>query len=109
MLPRKPNLSGAVFGLLAILLVTLVAGPVGTPVVRGQAGPLKVVTTISPIADLIKNVGGDRVQVTSLVPVGADLPGQRREVHRPADRTGQLHRAAGSNAAGRPAGAGHHP
>ena len=32
--------------------------------------PLKVVTSISPIADLIRNVGGDRVEVTALVPLG---------------------------------------
>ena len=31
-----------------------------------------VVATVSPIADLVAQVGGDRVEVTSLVPAGAD-------------------------------------
>jgi len=31
-----------------------------------------VITSISPLADLIKNVGGDAVQVVSLVPPGSD-------------------------------------
>jgi manganese/iron transport system substrate-binding protein len=66
----KPNLVRTILVLLAVLLVPLVAGPVTAPIVSGQGGPLKVVTTISPIADLIRNVGGNRVQVTSLVPVG---------------------------------------
>jgi ABC-type Zn uptake system ZnuABC Zn-binding protein ZnuA len=67
----KPSIVGTIFVFLAVVLVALVAGPVALPIVSGQAGPLKVVTTISPIADLIMNVGGGRVQVTSLVPVGA--------------------------------------
>jgi len=37
-----------------------------------QSGRLKVVTSIMPIADLIQNVGGDRVQVTALVPPGGE-------------------------------------
>lgn len=31
-----------------------------------------VITSISPLADLIKEVGGDRIQVISLVPTGSD-------------------------------------
>jgi manganese/iron transport system substrate-binding protein len=67
----KLSLASTVVGVLAVILISCVAGPAATPMVRGQVAPLKVVTTISPLADLIKNVGGDRVQVTSLVPVGA--------------------------------------
>lgn len=44
-------------------------GPAG---VSGSAGPLIVTTSISPIADLIRQVGGDRVKVTNLVPTGVD-------------------------------------
>jgi len=52
---------------LLLLAPLLLAAPV-----RAQAAPLPVVTSISPLADLIGNVGGDRVQVTALVPVGGD-------------------------------------
>ena len=34
--------------------------------------PLQVVTTSNIVADWIRNVGGDRVEVTSLLPVGGD-------------------------------------
>ena len=40
-------------------------GPVG-------AGPLKVVATTSIIADAVRNVGGDHVAVTTLMPAGTD-------------------------------------
>ncbi len=36
-----------------------------------KAGP-KVITSIEPFADLIRQVGGERAQVTALVPAGAD-------------------------------------
>lgn len=43
------------------------------PTVTPQSGgPLKVVTTTGILADLVRNVGGEHVDVTSLVPVGAD-------------------------------------
>ena len=35
--------------------------------------PLSVVTTTALLADLVKNVGGDLVSVTALVPLGADV------------------------------------
>ena len=34
---------------------------------------VRVVTTTALLADLVKNVGGDRVQVSSIVPAGADV------------------------------------
>jgi ABC-type Zn uptake system ZnuABC Zn-binding protein ZnuA len=37
-----------------------------------QSGPLKLATSIRPIADLIQNVGGDRVEVLALVPPGGE-------------------------------------
>ena len=40
-------------------------GPVG-------AGPLKVVATTSIIADAVRNVGGEHVTVTTLMPAGTD-------------------------------------
>lgn len=40
---------------------------------NGSAGetPIKVVTTMSVLADMIKNVGGQRVQVENIIPLGA--------------------------------------
>jgi ABC-type Zn uptake system ZnuABC Zn-binding protein ZnuA len=35
------------------------------------AGTLKVVTTTTVFADIVRNVGGDRVSVTSIIPAGA--------------------------------------
>ena len=39
----------------------------------GGSSTVSVVTTSTVFADLIRNVGGDRVLVTSLVPAGADV------------------------------------
>ena len=44
------------------------AGPSG-----GASSALVVVTTSAVFADMVRNVGGDRVTVTSLVPKGADV------------------------------------
>ena len=37
-----------------------------------DAEPLKVVTTLNFIGDWVENIGGDRVEVTSLLPIGSD-------------------------------------
>ncbi|MCU0481799.1 MAG: zinc ABC transporter substrate-binding protein, partial [Anaerolineae bacterium] len=37
--------------------------------------PLKVVATMSIIADVAKNVGGDLVDVTAIIPAGSDVHG----------------------------------
>ncbi|MFP5020744.1 anchored repeat ABC transporter, substrate-binding protein [Pseudonocardia phyllosphaerae] len=57
--------------LLAVAALGLVAS-CGTATQPGADRPLKVVTTTGIIADLVRNVGGDRVEVSSLVPPGAD-------------------------------------
>ena len=38
----------------------------------GDAPALKVVTTTNIVADWVQNVGGDRVEVDSLLPTGGD-------------------------------------
>lgn len=38
----------------------------------GDSGKVQVVTTLPLFADFVREVGGDRVEVTSLVPAGAD-------------------------------------
>jgi len=48
-------------------------GGLDDPVDTGRAAPvLHVVATVAPVADLIAQVGGDRVEVTPLVPAGGD-------------------------------------
>ncbi len=41
--------------------------------IAGQAGSLRVVTTTALLADLVQNVGGDLVEVRSIVPAGTDV------------------------------------
>jgi ABC-type Zn uptake system ZnuABC Zn-binding protein ZnuA len=57
-------------GLLAFSLAgcSVIGGASSTP-----SGPLPVVTTSTVFGDLIENVGGDLVSVTSLVPAGTDV------------------------------------
>jgi manganese/iron transport system substrate-binding protein len=58
----------------AVLLALLVVAGFALPAPRAasQQPTLKVVTSIGPIADLIRNVGGERVEVTALVPPGVE-------------------------------------
>lgn len=55
-------------GLALALLASLSLPP---PAVRAD-GPILVMTSITPLADIINNVGGPRVQVINLIGVGAD-------------------------------------
>ncbi|TAL07395.1 MAG: metal ABC transporter substrate-binding protein [Chloroflexota bacterium] len=59
-----------------LMLVALAAcgGAPGSPGPSGgDEGRIQVVTTSSVFADMARNVGGDRVAVTSLVPKGLDI------------------------------------
>ncbi|MBI2913755.1 MAG: zinc ABC transporter substrate-binding protein, partial [Chloroflexi bacterium] len=58
--------SGAV-ALAALLAACSGGGPAGT----GEE-KLKVVTSLGIFADFVRQVGGDRVDVTSVIPSGAD-------------------------------------
>lgn len=53
----------------ALLLAALPMAPVGPLHAQGK---LKVVATVAPIADLVRNVAGDRVELTQLIPDGTD-------------------------------------
>ncbi len=68
---------GAVLAAAIILVATLVAacgGAGSAPASPGAAGgALKVVTTTTILADLVRQVGGDRVSVESLVPKGGEV------------------------------------
>ncbi|WP_432970337.1 anchored repeat ABC transporter, substrate-binding protein [Dactylosporangium sp. CA-233914] len=54
------------------LIVTLLAGCTVKPVLRAHSDRLRVVTTTGLLRDLVRQVGGDRVDVVSLVPDGGD-------------------------------------
>jgi zinc transport system substrate-binding protein len=63
-----------IFCLALILLLTLASVFTGcTPqsAKPGATGKIKIVTTIPPLADMISIVGGERVEVISIVPPGA--------------------------------------
>jgi ABC-type Zn uptake system ZnuABC Zn-binding protein ZnuA len=57
---------------LAVLLVAGCSGSGGAADDDGGGGGLRVVATTTQVADLAANVGGDRVQVTSLLKPGID-------------------------------------
>ncbi|GAA2108508.1 anchored repeat ABC transporter, substrate-binding protein [Actinomadura alba] len=67
--PLRTARAGA--GILALAMVAL-AGCSGARGQDGSSAALKVVTTTEILADLVKNVGRERVQVDSLVPSGGD-------------------------------------
>jgi ABC-type Zn uptake system ZnuABC Zn-binding protein ZnuA len=58
---------------LAGLLVTL-AAPYAASQVGAQAGPspVKVVTTVAPLANILLNVGGSKIELTQIIPNGTD-------------------------------------
>jgi manganese/iron transport system substrate-binding protein len=58
--------------LAAVLVVGVLPSVSASAQPAAQSGQISVVTSILPIADLIKNVGGDTVQVTALVPPGGE-------------------------------------
>ncbi|MCH7737040.1 MAG: zinc ABC transporter substrate-binding protein [Chloroflexi bacterium] len=57
---------------MAILLLASACSS-SSPEQNPAGNPLPVVTTTALLADMVKNVGGDLVEVTALVPPGADV------------------------------------
>lgn len=53
------------------LVLALAAGCAGDRPANEEAGPINIVTTIYPLADIIGQLGGDRVAVSYLLPAGA--------------------------------------
>ncbi|MBI1921132.1 MAG: zinc ABC transporter substrate-binding protein [Geobacter sp.] len=56
-------------GRIVFTMVTVILLTVGVSV--AYAAPLKVAATIFPLADIVRQVGGDRVTVTTIIPAGA--------------------------------------
>lgn len=57
----------------AVLMLPACQGSSPSTGPRGSAAPIRVVTTTTVFADIVGNVGGDLVQVTSLVPKNGDV------------------------------------
>ena len=58
-------------GALAAALLLLLTGACGSDGPGSGAG-VQVVTTVSPITNIVQNIGGDRVSVTGIVPEGVN-------------------------------------
>ena len=67
----KPQFeSGKRIAVLLLALLVVLGAVACAP--RASTGKLKVVATIFPLADFVKNVAGDKVEVITLLPPGAD-------------------------------------
>lgn len=66
------KLKNLVFSMLCIFVLALSACSNGTTGKDDKSDKLQVVTTYSIIYDLVKNIGGDKVEIHSLVPIGAN-------------------------------------
>jgi anchored repeat ABC transporter substrate-binding protein len=72
-LPRPRRLAGAAVAATACLAAAACSGHAGLRDEAGDAGAaLRVVTTTEILADLVRQVGGERVAVDTLVPPGGD-------------------------------------
>src|SRR5262245_61711321 len=72
----RPPLGWALWLLIALLLMACGAEQAGAPATSGvvqqsAAKTIKVVTTMSILTDMVKNVGSDRVMVENIIPIGA--------------------------------------
>ena len=69
---RLPNAVWAISAAITIMLLASACGS-SSPAQTATGTRLPVVTTTALLADMVKNVGGDLVDVTALVPPGADV------------------------------------
>lgn len=67
------SVAWALIVMAGFLAVACASGGQDNPGTSKNAGPLRVVTTTAVLADLVKNVGGERVRVSPIVPPGADV------------------------------------
>jgi ABC-type Zn uptake system ZnuABC Zn-binding protein ZnuA len=61
-----------VAGILPAALAALLLAGCSQPAPSADDAPLEVVATTAPVADIVKQVGGEAVAVTTLLPPGAD-------------------------------------
>ena len=65
-------LKGLAFSAVSLLILSACA-PAGPPTPQANAGPIKVIATFSIIGDFVRAVGGDKVDVTTLVGPDSDV------------------------------------
>jgi ABC-type Zn uptake system ZnuABC Zn-binding protein ZnuA len=91
LLNRDRSVPGRPLWQVCALLWLMLIGPLAAcSQPQAQRPPLKVVATLAPLADWAQQVGGDRVEVTQIVPAGSDpiaytLTEQNREAIAAAD------------------------
>lgn len=69
---RTSRLAFRVFGLAALFWLTACTGATAPTAVNPAGARLNVVSTVSPIVNIIYNVGGDRVELVGIIPEGTD-------------------------------------
>jgi ABC-type Zn uptake system ZnuABC Zn-binding protein ZnuA len=62
----------SIIAVLLIVPITAVFAGCGDDEKTGGSGKLNVVTTLPLFADFVREIGGDRVEVNSLLPIGSD-------------------------------------
>ncbi len=72
---RAPKLVGAALFALALLFVFGACSDDSAPTSAPTATPVQVVATTSIVADWVEHIGGDHVEVFSIVPAGSDPHG----------------------------------
>ncbi|GIU98695.1 MAG: ABC transporter substrate-binding protein [Actinomycetota bacterium] len=55
-----------------LLALALLAPACSSGAGRDEGGGLRVVTTVSPITNIVQNIGGDRIRTTGIVPEGTN-------------------------------------
>ncbi len=71
--PSARSVASVVLGVAALLSLAACGSGSSAATDRAGSGAVAVVTTTTVFADIVRNVGGDLVDVTSLVPKGGDV------------------------------------
>lgn len=58
--------------ILLLALLLLLSGCLQTEEADTQTKKLKVLTTVSPLTNIVKNIGGDRIELQGIIPEGVD-------------------------------------
>ena len=64
--------TGRIWSVLFVVAATLIMSACGTTGSAGGNGKLNVVTTVAPLTNIVRNIGGDRIDLHGIVPEGSD-------------------------------------